>query len=235
MRRIGASATATLAAAVLPILREDIAKRDQVPVLVGPVLELVHHPSPGPDHVQPRPITSTETSLLPPQIDQGGLGEFEAALVDEAAGITDADQAALQRRPIGPYVQDLEGKERINVLSRELWEAAFTRLDLSDQEILQRHMKTISPAVVTIDSIVQSVLDRRLEVERRLGGMLTIPWRGKKLDLAGIMDNIIRWADRFKAIGDTIVQYDPGHMALPWAVARFLIQVWKQPPGLSLY
>lgn len=28
-------------------------------------------------------------------------------------------------------------------------------------------------------------------------------------------------------IGDTIVQYDPGHAALPWAAVRFVLQVSK--------
>ena len=28
---------------------------------------------------------------------------------------------------------------------------------------------------------------------------------------------------RFKEIGDTVVQYDPGHAALPWAAIRFFL------------
>ena len=36
---------------------------------------------------------------------------------------------------------------------------------------------------------------------------------------------ILRWVDKFKQIGDTIVQYDPGHAAIPWAGFRFLLQV----------
>ena len=36
---------------------------------------------------------------------------------------------------------------------------------------------------------------------------------------------ILRWVDKFKQIGDTIVQYDPVHAALPWAGFRFLLQV----------
>ncbi|KAI5840895.1 hypothetical protein BZA05DRAFT_242392 [Tricharina praecox] len=34
-----------------------------------------------------------------------------------------------------------------------------------------------------------------------------------------------RWIQRFKDIGDIVVQYDPGHAALPWAGFRFLLQL----------
>lgn len=39
------------------------------------------------------------------------------------------------------------------------------------------------------------------------------------------LGKVIRWVDLFKEVGDTIVQYDPGHAALPWAGVRFLLQV----------
>lgn len=36
---------------------------------------------------------------------------------------------------------------------------------------------------------------------------------------------IVKWIDLFKQVGDTVVQYDPVHAALPWAGVRFLLQV----------
>ena len=33
------------------------------------------------------------------------------------------------------------------------------------------------------------------------------------------------WVEKFKEVGDTIIQYDPGHAALPWAGVRFVLQV----------
>lgn len=38
-------------------------------------------------------------------------------------------------------------------------------------------------------------------------------------------DKLFAWVSKFKAIGDIVVQYDPGHAALPWAGFRFLLQV----------
>ena len=36
---------------------------------------------------------------------------------------------------------------------------------------------------------------------------------------------MVNWIDKFKQIGDTVVQYDPGHAALPWAGVRFILQI----------
>jgi hypothetical protein len=48
-------------------------------------------------------------------------------------------------------------------------------------------------------------------------------WRNcYREDLFG---NILKWIDLFKQTGDTAVQYDPVHAALPWAGVWFLLQV----------
>ena len=43
--------------------------------------------------------------------------------------------------------------------------------------------------------------------------------------LRDVFTKIATWIQKFIQIGDTIMQYDPGHAALPWAAARFLLQV----------
>ena len=45
-----------------------------------------------------------------------------------------------------------------------------------------------------------------------------------------IFEKIIVWVDKFKALGDVAVQYDPAHASLPWAGVRFLLQV-STPSG----
>jgi len=52
-----------------------------------------------------------------------------------------------------------------------------------------------------------------------------VTWGGDVIVLQDIALKIIQWVDKFKQIGDIVVQYDPGHAALPWAVFRFLLQV----------
>ncbi|KAI5857243.1 hypothetical protein BZA05DRAFT_332021, partial [Tricharina praecox] len=48
---------------------------------------------------------------------------------------------------------------------------------------------------------------------------------GEEIVMRDIGIKVLLWVDRFKEIGDIIVQYDPGHAALPWAGFRFLLKL----------
>lgn len=48
---------------------------------------------------------------------------------------------------------------------------------------------------------------------------------GREIDLRAHFDRMAVWIQRFIAIGDTVVQYDPAHAALPWAALRFVLKV----------
>lgn len=48
---------------------------------------------------------------------------------------------------------------------------------------------------------------------------------GEVILVRDLLEKIVDWINRFKATGDTIVQYDPEHAALPWAAVRFLLQI----------
>lgn len=57
---------------------------------------------------------------------------------------------------------------------------------------------------------------------------------GDKVILRDVLEKIVAWVDKFKQIGDTIVQYDPTHAALPWAAVRFFLQVSLSSPFASM-
>ncbi|GKT51761.1 uncharacterized protein ColSpa_11942 [Colletotrichum spaethianum] len=40
-----------------------------------------------------------------------------------------------------------------------------------------------------------------------------------------LLEMIVDWINSFKAIGDTVGQFDPTHAALTWAAVRFLLQI----------
>ncbi|EON65807.1 hypothetical protein W97_05046 [Coniosporium apollinis CBS 100218] len=42
--------------------------------------------------------------------------------------------------------------------------------------------------------------------------------------LRDLANKVINWLDKFKAAGDIVVNYDPSHLALPWAGVRFILQ-----------
>lgn len=48
---------------------------------------------------------------------------------------------------------------------------------------------------------------------------------GETVIFVDLFAKIAKWIDLFKQVGDTVVQYDPVHAALPWAGVRFLLQV----------
>ena len=53
-------------------------------------------------------------------------------------------------------------------------------------------------------------------------------WKNRKGEAIVVRDlfgKMITWIEKIKSVGDCIVQYDPGHAALPWAAARLLLQV----------
>lgn len=67
------------------------------------------------------------------------------------------------------------------------------------------------------------------EVEGKKQLCLQKRWKFKKPNgdvviVRDLLEKISLWIDRFKEVGDTVVQYDPAHAALPWAAFRFLLQ-----------
>lgn len=105
------------------------------------------------------------------------------------------------------------------MISTDLWQNALAGLDkelrssldfskASKHEILRKTLQTA-------EEKKQLCLSKRWKFERR----------GKEIVLRDVFEKIIKWVERFKAVGDVAVQYDPGHASLAWAGVRFLLQV----------
>ena len=104
-----------------------------------------------------------------------------------------------------------------------MWSRAFNSDELSSQE-----RKTLADTDLGVDSresasAVRSRLDEI--VSRKKGKQWKVKIRGEEVVLRDVGVKILHWVDKFKQIGDVIVQYDPAHAALPWAGFRFLLQV----------
>jgi hypothetical protein len=48
---------------------------------------------------------------------------------------------------------------------------------------------------------------------------------GKDVTFRELFENTVLWVGKFIVVGDTLMQYDPGHAALPWAAVRLVLQV----------
>ena len=108
--------------------------------------------------------------------------------------------------------------------AQSLWGRAIN----SDELFLQER-KTLTDVGFGLDSqkmasAIRSMTDGILSEKK--GELWKVKLRGgEEVVLRDVGMKILRWVDKFKQIGDIIVQYDPGHAALPWAGFRFLLQV----------
>ena len=110
-----------------------------------------------------------------------------------------------------------------NAGSPHLWSRAFNGSALSSQE-----RETLAGIGIETDTHqIASSLGTMTQgiVDGKKGKNWKIQFQGEEIVRRDVGMKILRWLDRFKGIGDIIVQYDPGHAALPWAGFRFLLKV----------
>ena len=107
--------------------------------------------------------------------------------------------------------------------SKDLWASALKDLTKSDREQLtfydgQNRLDILSDLQVLTESAKEQCIKKRWRFTR--------PGRnGETIVMRDIFNKMVVWINVFKQIGDTAVQYDPGHAALPWAGVRFILQV----------
>ena len=99
---------------------------------------------------------------------------------------------------------------------RKLWvEAAASVGDLGiKQELVESHF-TIKDIQAAAQSKLDECIRKRWKYTRS---------NGQKVVLWDVLERVTGWINKFKAVGDVAIQYDPGHAALPWAAIRFILQ-----------
>jgi hypothetical protein len=103
---------------------------------------------------------------------------------------------------------------------RNLWAEAALLISKADRDCLEFEVQDAE----RIPSQILATIEERVEEGRRR------QWRFHKRDgsevvLREIFVKIVKWINKFKALGDLTIQYDPVHAALPWAAIRFFLQV----------
>jgi len=111
-----------------------------------------------------------------------------------------------------------------------LWSRAFKGGELpSERELTKQERKTLEDIDIsqTDTSQIASALGTMTKgiVNGKKGKNWKFQFKGEDIVMGDIGMKILHWIDRFKQIGDIIVQYDPVHAALPWAGFRFLLKV----------
>ncbi|KAF8419355.1 hypothetical protein EV426DRAFT_538792, partial [Tirmania nivea] len=104
-----------------------------------------------------------------------------------------------------------------------LWNKAVNDRKLSSQERKVLAEIGIETNMIKISSDLEMVVQGI--VSEKKGKEWRINFRGDDIVLRHVGLKILHWVNRFKEIGDIIVQFDPGHAALPWAGFRFLLKI----------
>lgn len=104
----------------------------------------------------------------------------------------------------------------------DLWKEAIATLS-------NKHKAWIITATgdnSSVHGVVDEVLILATEMQKKCekSRQKIIHLRGREILVSDAATKTIIWLNKFKEIGDIIVQYDPTHAALPWAAARFFLQ-----------
>lgn len=99
------------------------------------------------------------------------------------------------------------------------WRKAFDSLKVEDREQLQLDQCDIHDCLEKM----REATEKHKQACEEKGW--TYSKDGDRIVLRDIADKMVNWIDRFKAVGDITVSFDPIHAALPWAGFRFLLEV----------
>jgi len=99
----------------------------------------------------------------------------------------------------------------------------FLLLSQQDQDTIRQHTL---PNATDVDAVVQQALTATREKQVICESKRwTVPFCGHTVVLREKADNIVKWLDRFKQVGDIASNADPVHVGLPWAGIRVLLGV----------
>ncbi|KAI8715924.1 hypothetical protein NCS52_01101400 [Fusarium sp. LHS14.1] len=104
-----------------------------------------------------------------------------------------------------------------------LWDEAMGRLPEEDKAWINcNSQRSLDSSGTGVHGIIDLVDQKRQQCEAKR--WTTASLFNTTIDLSDLASNAITWLNKFKEVGDIIVQYDPSHAALPWAATRFILQ-----------
>ena len=108
-----------------------------------------------------------------------------------------------------------------------LWDKALDILTEDDQRQIRTSQDDKRAALEQMLELVEK------SKEDKVRSQLVISRKdGKPLVLRDLLGKIVTCINKFREVGDNVVQYDPAHAALPWAAVRFVLQVRFLPKWL---
>jgi hypothetical protein len=110
------------------------------------------------------------------------------------------------------------------LIHEDLWKRAVDELPNKEKETLELLKGN------KVDDIIEDALALTKSSEEKVKQRgFKIKGRNGEVPLRYYIDKFAKALKEFKEVGDVLVQYDPGHAALPWASVRFLLNVSTGP------
>jgi hypothetical protein len=94
------------------------------------------------------------------------------------------------------------------------------KLDTSDRRLIE--VRHADRNTVLNDLLQVAVEKQQICISKQWS--YTRP-NGEVIMLRDSMTRVVEWVKKFRDVGDSVMQYDPAHAALPWAGMRVLLQV----------
>ena len=170
---------------------------------------------PSEQHASLAPATSNSSELKPCSLTERTsipspdlTTQVESLRISGEAATPSTAQAQSQQAPHG----------------KDLWGKAFQRLEGEERDTLNL-MNTSGSYVDTLSSLCDD-LDQKLDQSKQK--KLQIEIHGRPIIVQDVVSRTLDWINKFKEIGDIVVQYDPVHAALPWAGVRLLLEVSRE-------
>ncbi|KAJ3567562.1 hypothetical protein NPX13_g6720 [Xylaria arbuscula] len=96
--------------------------------------------------------------------------------------------------------------------AKDLWTTAVATLSEQDKTTLNldcpNRLQAIAECLELTDKARNQCKEKAWRFRRK---------SGEEVVARDVLAKVARWINHFKAVGDTLVQYDPAHAALPWA------------------
>jgi hypothetical protein len=99
-----------------------------------------------------------------------------------------------------------------------LWAIAVESLDEEDKHNVNFER---ADKLAILKDVLKAVSEKK---QACLKGRWKYKKGNKEIIIRDQLEKVAEWVNKFKAIGDNAMQYDPAHAALPWAGVRFFLQ-----------
>jgi hypothetical protein len=112
-----------------------------------------------------------------------------------------------------------------NTLGQDLLNKALERLRGQERDTIKEYILSTSEDINSaLRDALTAAQEKQILCESK---RWTFSIRGHSVSLREEADKVIRWLNKFKQVGDIVVNVDPIHAGLPWAGIRLLLEVWK--------